>query len=88
MIVVKYETTPQHRPMMLMSDDHDLDERYQFDYGHSITNERGLHAYDNLETFELGIVDQPKGLSFSLALSTYERDILLHLFILYLDVFA
>ena len=74
--------------MMLMSEYHDLDERYQFDYDHSITYERDLHAYDDSETIELGIVDRPKGLSFGLALSTYERDRLIHLLILHLDVFS
>ena len=77
---------------MLMSDGHDLDERYQSDYDSmrdtSLTYERVLHAYDDLQTVELGTVDQPRGLSFSLALSTYESDRLLHLLRLYLNVFA
>ena len=67
--------------MILMFDDHDLDERYQSDYDHRITYERVLHAYDDLETIDLGIV-------IGLALSTYERDKLLHLLRLYLDIFA
>ena len=71
-----------------MSHDHDLDERYQSDYDHSITYERVLHAYDNPKTVNLGTVDQPRGLSFGLALSTYERDILLHFLRLYLDILA
>ena len=36
--------------MILMFDDHDLDERYQSDYDHSITYERVLHGYDDHET--------------------------------------
>ena len=68
---------------MLMFNDHDLDERYQSDYDHSITYERVSHAYDDPETVELGIVDQPRVLSFGLTLSTYERDRLFHLLILY-----
>ena len=40
---------------------------------------RVLHAYDDLETIELGTLDQLRGLSFGLTLSTYERDRLLHL---------
>ena len=40
--------------MILMFDDHDLDERYQSDYDHSITYERVLHAYDDPETVDLG----------------------------------
>ena len=42
--------------MILMFDDHDLDERYQSDYDHSITYKRVLHAYDDHETIDLGIV--------------------------------
>ena len=42
--------------MILMFDDHDLDERYQSDYDHSITYERVLHAYDDPKTIDLGIV--------------------------------
>ena len=44
---------PYHGFMILMFDDHDLDERYQLDYDHSITYERVLHAYDDLETIDL-----------------------------------
>ena len=40
--------------MILMFDDHDLDERYRSDYDHSITYERVLHAYDDHETVGLG----------------------------------
>ena len=40
--------------MILMFDDHDLDERYQSDYDHSITYERVLHAYDDHEIVDLG----------------------------------
>ena len=47
---------PQHRSMILIFDDHDFDERYQFDYDHSITYERVLHAFDDLEKVDLGIV--------------------------------
>ena len=42
--------------MILMFDDHDLDERYQFDYDHSITYEKVLHAYNDPKTIDLGIV--------------------------------
>ena len=42
--------------MILMFDDHDLDERYQSDYDHSITYERVRHAYNDLETIDLGTV--------------------------------
>ena len=42
--------------MILMFDDHDLDERYQSDNDHSITYERVLHAYDDPETIDLGTV--------------------------------
>ena len=49
-----YLIRPQHRFMILIFDDHDLDERYQSDYDHSITYERVLHAYDDLETVNLG----------------------------------
>ena len=45
---------PQHRSMILIFDDHDLDERYQSDYDHNITYERVLHAYDDPETVDLG----------------------------------
>ena len=74
--------------MMLMSNDHDLDERYQCNYDHNITYERVLYAYDDLKTVDHGLVDQPRGLSFGLTLSTYEKDRLLHLFILYFDICA
>ena len=47
---------PQHRSMILMFDDHDLDERYQSDFGHRFTYERVLHAYDDPETVDLGKV--------------------------------
>ena len=40
-------TSFTHNIDSLMFDDHDLDERYQSDYDHSITYERGLHAYDD-----------------------------------------
>ena len=40
--------------MILMFDDHDLDERYQYDYDHSITYERVFHAYDDHEIVNLG----------------------------------
>ena len=40
--------------MVLMFNDHDLDERYQSDYDYSITYERVLHAYDDHETVDLG----------------------------------
>ena len=39
-----------------MFDDHDLDDRYQFDYDHSITYERVLHPYDDPKTIKLGTV--------------------------------
>ena len=47
---------PLHRSLILMFDDHDLDERYQSDYDHNITYERVLHAYDDPEIIDLGIV--------------------------------
>ena len=74
--------------MMLMFDDHDFDERYQSDYDHNITYERVLHVYDDPKIVELGTVDQHRGLSFGLTLSTYERDRQLHLLRLHLDVFV
>ena len=40
--------------MTLMYYDHDLDERYQSDYDHSIPYERVLHHYDDPETINLG----------------------------------
>ena len=40
--------------MLLMFDDHDLDERYSSDYDNSIPYERVLHAYDDPETVYLG----------------------------------
>ena len=40
--------------MILMFDDHDLDERHQSNYDHSITYERVLNAYDDHETINLG----------------------------------
>ena len=40
--------------MILMFDDHDLVERYQFHYDHSITYERVLNTYDDHETVDLG----------------------------------
>ena len=43
--------------MILVFDDHDLDERYQFDYDHSITYERVLHAYDDHEKIDLLLED-------------------------------
>ena len=45
-----------HMSIILMFDDHDLDERYQSDYDHSITYERVLHAYDDPGTVNLGTV--------------------------------
>ena len=42
--------------MILMFDDHDLDEIYQSDYYHSITYERVLYAYNDHEIIELGTV--------------------------------
>ena len=54
--------------MVSMFDDHDLDERYQPDYDHSITYKRVLHVYDDHETVELGIVDHLRGFRFGLAL--------------------
>ena len=42
--------------MILMFDDHDLDERYRSDYDHSITYEIVLHAYNDPETIDLGTV--------------------------------
>ena len=47
---------PQHRSMIFMFDDYDLDERYRSDSGHSFTYERVLHAYDDPEIVNLGIV--------------------------------
>ena len=45
---------PQHRSMILIFDDHDLDERYQYDSDHSFTHERVSYAYDDSETVNLG----------------------------------
>ena len=45
---------PQHISMILMFGEHVLDERYHFDYGHSFTYERVLHAYDDSKTVNLG----------------------------------
>ena len=47
-----------HSPisMILIFDDHDLDKRYQVDYDNSITYERVLHAYDDLEIVDLGTI--------------------------------
>ena len=42
--------------MILMFEYHDLDERYQSDYDHSITYERVLLTYDDPETIDLGTV--------------------------------
>ena len=42
--------------MILIFDDHDLDKRYQTDYDHNITYERILHAYNDLEIVDLGIM--------------------------------
>ena len=47
---------PQHISMILMFDEYDLNERYHSDYGHSFTYERVLHAYDDYEIVNLGIV--------------------------------
>ena len=45
---------PQHKSMLWIFDDHDLDERYQFDSGHSFNYERVLHVYDDPQTVNLG----------------------------------
>ena len=45
---------PQHISMILMSNDHDLDERYLSDFDHNFTYERVLHAYDDSETVDHG----------------------------------
>ena len=46
----------QHISMILMFDDHDLDERYHYDFDHSFTYERVSHVYDDPETVHLGTV--------------------------------
>ena len=48
--------SPIDRFMISMFNDHDLDERYQSDYDHSIIYERVLYAYDDPKTIDLGIV--------------------------------
>ena len=68
---------PQHISMILMFDDHDLDERYRSDFDHSFTYKRVSQAYDDPETINLGLVINLEGLSFGLTSSTYERDRLL-----------
>ena len=45
-----------HESLILMFDDHDLDERYKCDFDHSFTYERVSHAYDDLKTIDLGTV--------------------------------
>ena len=66
----------------------DLDDNYQSDSDHSFTDERVSPPFDDLETVDLGIVDQPRELRIGTTLFTDERDSLLRLLKSYLDVFA
>ena len=40
--------------MILIFNDHDFDERYQYDSDHNFSHERVSHAYDDPETVNLG----------------------------------
>ena len=66
----------------------DFDGSYKFDSDHSFTDKRVSPPFDDLETIDLGIVDQPRELRISTTLSADERDSLLRLLRSYLDVFV
>ena len=66
----------------------DFDDSYRFDSNHSFTDERVSPPFDDLKTFDLGTVEQPRELRIDTTLFADERDSLLRLLISYLDVFA
>ena len=66
----------------------DFDDNYWSDSDHSFIDERVSPPFDDLETVDLGIVDQLGELRIGTTLSTDERDSLLRLLRSYLDVFA
>ena len=66
----------------------DFDDSYRSDSDHSFTDERVSPLFDDLETVDLGTVDQPREMRIGTTLSTNERDGLLRLLKSYLDVFV
>ena len=65
-----------------------FDDSYRSKSDHSFTDEHVSHPFDDLETVDLGIADQPRALKIGTTLSTDERDSFLRLLKSYLDVFA
>ena len=66
----------------------DFDDSYQSDSDHSFTDEQVSPPFDDLETVDLGITNQPREMRIGTTLSADERDSLLRLLRSYLDVFA
>ena len=66
----------------------DFDDTYLSYSDHSFTDERVSPPFDDLETVDLGIADQPRELRIGTTLSIDERDSFLRLLKSYLDVFA
>ena len=66
----------------------DFNDSYRSNSEHSFTDERVSPPFDDLETVDLGTVDQPREMRIDNTLSAYERDSLLRLLRSYLDVFA
>ena len=65
-----------------------FDDNYRSDSDHCFNAERVSPPFDDLETVDLGTVDQPRELRISTTLSAYERNSLLRLLRSYLDVFT
>ena len=65
----------------------DFDDSYRSDSDHSFTDEQVSSPFDDLETIDLGTVDQPREMRIGTTLSADERDSLLRLLGSYLDVF-
>ena len=66
----------------------DLDDSYQSDSDHGLTEERFSPTFDDPETIDLGTLGEPKKLRIGSALSATERDRLFQLLRSYLDVFT
>ena len=66
----------------------DLDESYQSDSDHNLTEERVSPTFDDLETIDLGTADEPRELRIGLALFAAKRDSLFQLLSSYLNFFA
>ncbi|RVW11728.1 Retrovirus-related Pol polyprotein from transposon 17.6 [Vitis vinifera] len=86
-ISAPYSLTPQILDIddEFMQPDSDKD---SFDYDSDSIDERVLPTAEDVETVDFGTEDQPRELKIGSPLSTDERDILIHLLRLYLDVFA